>query len=154
MLVEDHAAAVMVDPQGAEIIPFPGRNRPPPVVYGPFYQEGTLDGTLVRVGGRKRPITAFVDDGHRVYKCEVTKDLAKRLGSHLYECVRVTGTGRWSRDGEGKWILHSFKVGSFEKLDERSLSAILAELRAVPGNGWRDVENPYDELHRLRYGDD
>jgi hypothetical protein len=153
MLVEDHAAAVMVDPQGAEIIPFQGRHRPQPVVYGPFDQEGTLDGTLVRVGG-KRPITAFVDDGHRSYKCVVTKELAKRLASHLYETVRVTGTGRWSRDGDGKWLLHSFRVGSFEKLDERPLSAVLAELRAVPGNGWRDAENPYHELHRLRYGED
>lgn len=50
--------------------------------------------------------------------------------------------------------LKRFKVDSFEPFNDRPLSEVLAELRAIEGNGWRDVDDPYEELRRLRYGED
>ncbi len=151
MLIQDNSSGRMEG--GAEIIPFPGIKRPVPLTYGPFQQDGAIEGRLVRVGGRTE-IKAWIDDGLKAYPCTVTKEQAKKLATYLFEMVRVTGRGRWSRDSEGAWKLHSFKVGSFEALDERPLREVLAELRSIEGNGWRDVEDPYDELRRLRHGDD
>ena len=66
----------------------------------------------------------------------------------------ANGRGRWTREGDGKWRLHGFKVYSFEVLNERPLSAVVAELRGVPGNGWENIADPYGELARLRRDDD
>ncbi|MBI4725398.1 MAG: hypothetical protein HY765_10605 [Rhodomicrobium sp.] len=153
MLAYDNAVGKLVE-AGAEVIEFPGRLRPKPQVFGPFNQEGTLDGRLVRIGGRTKDIRALLDDGHRVYPCTVTKDQAKRLAAHLFEIVRVAGRGRWTREADGKWKLHGFKVFSFEVLDDRRLSEVVAELRAVPGNEWREIVDPYGELASLRGNDD
>lgn len=150
LLVNDSSSGRMEG--GAEIIEFPGIKRVAPPTYGPFNQEGTLDGRLVRIGGRT-DAKAWIDDGTRMLKCLVTKELAKKLAPHLFDMVRVVGRGRWSRDSEGKWELLSFKVDSFEPLDERPLSEVIAELRAVEGNGWREIEDPYEELRRLRHGE-
>jgi hypothetical protein len=66
MLAKDNAVGRLDNGEGAEIIAFPGRLRAPPQVFGPFNQEGPLDGRLVRVGGRSE-IKAWLDDGHRMY---------------------------------------------------------------------------------------
>lgn len=152
LLVKDNSSGRMEG--GADIIQFPGIKRIVPLTYGPFQQEGTLEGRLVRIGGRKEKIKAVIDDGQRAYACEVTREQAKKLAAYLFDTVRVTGRGRWSRDSEGRWSLLGFRVGTFEALDERPLSEVLAELRAVEGNGWQDIDDPYEELWRLRHGDD
>jgi hypothetical protein len=154
MLAADNAVGRLESQGSAEILEFPGRTRPKPRIFGPFNQEGTLDGTLVRIGGRTKDIHALLDDGLRVYPCTVTKEQARKLAAHLFDVVRVTGRGRWTREGDEKWRLHGFKVYSFEVLNERPLSAVVAELRGVPGNGWKDVADPYGELARLRRDDD
>jgi hypothetical protein len=151
LLVEDKSFGRMEG--GAEILAFPGIKRVLPMTYGPFNQDGTLDGRLVRIGGRTE-IKAWIDDGKVTRPCTVTKEQAKKMATHLFDMVRVAGRGRWSRDGEGEWKMLSFKVASFEPLDEKPLSEVLAKLRAIQGNGWREFEDPYEELRRLRHGDD
>jgi hypothetical protein len=153
MLANDNAVGRLVGPL-AEVIEFPGRMRPKPQVYGPFNQDGTLDGRLVRIGGRTKDIRALLDDGHRVYPCVVIKEQAKRLAAHLFETVRVTGRGRWTREEDGHWKLHGFKVLSFEVLSERPLAEVVAELRRVQGSGWSEMEDPYEEMARLRGNED
>ncbi len=154
MLASDNAVGRLSDAESAEVIDFPGRTRPRPQAFGPFSQEGSLDGLLVRIGGRAKEVRALLDDGLRVYPCTVTKEQAKRLAAHLFETVRVTGRGRWTRDEDGQWKLHGFKVFSFDVLDDRSLSDVIAELRAVQGSGWHEIEDPYTELARLRRDED
>lgn len=151
LLVEDNSSGRMEG--GAEILPFPGIKRIVPTTYGPFNQDGTLDGRLVRIGGRSE-IKAWIDDGKVTRPCTVTRELAKKMAAHLFDVVRVAGRGRWRRNSEGEWEMLSFKVASFEPLDEKPLSEVLAKLRAIEGNGWREIKDPYDELRRLRHGDD
>ena len=149
MLANDNAVGRLTGPL-AEPIDFLGRTRPKPIIYGPFNQDGSLDGKLVRIGGRSKEIPVMLDDGNRVYTCTVAKEQAKKLAAHLFDKVRLTGRGRWTRNGEGHWKLHSFRVLSFERLDERPLSDVVKQLRAVPGNGWKNISDPYGELDRLR----
>lgn len=44
MLRRDNATGELLDDADAIVIPFPGRLRPEPLVFGPFRQDGTLDG--------------------------------------------------------------------------------------------------------------
>jgi hypothetical protein len=155
MLERDNAVGRLLDGTGAEVLEFPGRKKPKPLTYGPFNQEGTLDGVLTRIGGRgTKMVYAHLDDGTRQYPCSLTRDLAKRLAQHLFGPVRVNGRGRWMRDAEGNWQLERFRIFSFDLLDNTTLLEIVARLRAIPDNDWRSSRNPLKQLEDLRGNDD
>lgn len=151
MLESDNAVAQLFDGSGAEIIGFPGRTRPKPVIFGPFNQEGSLDGVLTRIGSSGKIASVQLSDTERSYTCVLSRELAKAMAPYIFgPTLRVHGRGRWLRDGEGTWHLDSFKVFRFDVLDDRSLAELVAELHAVPGSGWDDVEDPFAELKLLR----
>ncbi len=155
MLDEDAAVGLLVTGEGDEIIAFPGRERIKPLSYGPFNQDGTLDGVLLRVGGRGKTAHALIDTGDRVYSCLVSREQARELGPHIYGPVlRFHGQGRWRRDEEGRWHLERFRLGSFSILDDSPLSSVVARLRAVEGSGWKDVANPIGELREMRHDEE
>lgn len=150
MLESDNAVAQLFDGSGAEVIEFPGRKRPKPVIFGPFNQQGSLDGMLTRIGGSGKIVSAQLTEAERQYVCKLPRDLAKQMAPYLFgPTLRVHGRGRWLRDGEGIWHLESLTVSSFEVLDDRPLSELVVELRALP-SGWDDVDDPLGELARLR----
>jgi hypothetical protein len=150
MLESDNAIAQLFDGSGAEVIEFPGRTRPKPITFGPFNQQGTLDGVLTRIGGSGSIVFAQLTDAEHSYTCALSRELAKQLAPHLFgPTLRVHGRGRWRRDGEGNWHLETFKVFGFDVLDDRSLAELVVELRAVP-SGWNDIDDPWAELARLR----
>ena len=153
LLAEDGTTGSLRESDGAEVFHFPGceRNRVP--AFGPFKQEGSLDGVLVRVGGTDDTVPVHLQDGDAVHICNATREMARRLAPHLYDTtLRVHGEEHWERDGENVWQMRRFDIASFEKLDEAPLGAIVAQLREVPGNGWKNVADPAAELRRLRDG--
>ena len=150
-LAEDGASGSLRGSSGAETLRFPGHERPRPPVFGPFRQDGCFDGMLIRVGGKDDTVPVHLQDGDAIHSCNATREMARRLAPHLYNgTIRVLGNGRWKRDAEGHWILLRFDIKDFEVLDDRPLPDLVRELRAVPGSGWREVEDPLAELHRLR----
>lgn len=154
MLARDNAVGRLSDEQGAEIILFPGKNRPKPNVYGPFIEEGTLEGVIVRVGGRDRTVHVHIQDDTIVHtKCETTRELARRLAPHIYGAtVRLHGIGTWKRLGTGSWELLKFRIQDFDVLDDTPLSELVAKLRLVPGNEWDKVNNPVEAIIEDRGG--
>ena len=70
-----------IDGQSAELIVFPGRDRPRAPTYGPFTQEGHLDGVLISVGGKGDTINLRLQNGATIYsRCETTRTIARELG--------------------------------------------------------------------------
>jgi hypothetical protein len=135
----------------AELLTFPGRERPKAQSYGPFTQEGHLDGVLISVGGKDDTISLRLQNGDTTYSnCDTTRAIARELGKHLFEPVRVHGTGRWMRETDGKWTLIRFRVHRFEVLGTASLRDTVTALRAVRGSGWKDMTDPLAELDDLR----
>lgn len=157
LLAADNAiGALFEDEQGetAEIIAFPGRNRPTPVRFGPFNQEGSLDGFLVSIGGVDKTISLQLQNGEIKYTgCETNRDIARQLGKHLFEPVRIHGTGRWFREEDGAWTLKRFRVQSFELLRNEELKGAVEQLRAVEGSGWDQMEDPVAALEDIRKGE-
>lgn len=154
MLRKDNATGRLVEVGGQVVIPFPGRNRPEPVVFGPFKQDGTLEGQVIRVGGKDDTIPVHLRDGAVVHTgLNATEDVARRIAQHLLgPTVRVHGTGTWLREGDGTWHLKSFRITDFDLLDETPLDGVVARLRAVRGSGWSDVPDPVRELLEDRQG--
>ena len=150
-LASDDATGSLRDGGGAEVIRFPGRERPPPLTFGAFVQPGVLDGVLIRVGGKGRTAPVHLRDGETIHICNATRDMARRLAVHLYGPVlRVRGDGRWERDADGVWSMKRFDIEKFDELDDATLGEAVGRLRGVEGGGWKDIADPPAELRRLR----
>jgi hypothetical protein len=135
----------------SELLAFPGRDRPKALRYGPFNQDGHLDGVLIAVGGKDETISIRLQNGDITYShCDTTRDIARGLGKHMFEPVRIHGVGRWTREADGAWTLSRFRIHHFEVLGKDSLLETVAALRAIPGSGWKDLEDPLAELDDLR----
>lgn len=154
MLRRDNATGALLDDTDAIVVPFPGRLRPEPLVFGPFRQDGTLDGQVIRVGGKDDTVPVHLQDGAIIYTgLNATRDMARRLGPMIYgPTIRVHGSGVWFRAGDGSWELRSFKITDFEILDDTPLQEVVANLRQVKGSRWSDVPDPIQALLEERHG--
>lgn len=151
-LKADNAVGVVKEETGAEVIRFPGREQPEPLTFGSFNQEGSLDGIVIRLGGTGDPVPVHIETPNHVYShCLAKRELAKTLGGYIFDVeLRVHGTGRWSRDENGMWVLERFMISSFEVLDSQPLSAVVARLRDIPGSEWPTLDDPWHELSEIR----
>ena len=150
-LADDNATGTLHESGGAEVIRFPGCERTAPVTFGAFNQLGVLDGVLIRIGGRDDTVPVHLRDGDRIHLCNATRRMARRLAVHLYgPTLRVQGDGRWERDADGDWVMKRFNITNFEQLDDAPLGQVAQRLRDVDGSGWKDIENPAEELRQLR----
>ena len=153
LLADDNATGFVYedDDPGTKIIAFPGATRQRPARYGPFKQEGTLDGELISVGGTDVTSHIRLRNGGITYSnIDTDRDTARRLGKHLFDPIRVFGTGSWLREENGAWTLRRFKIRSFETLKTDDLRNVIAELRAVKGNEWAEQDSPLVVLRGLR----
>lgn len=144
MLAKDQASGQLLGEDGAEIIPFPGKNRAAAIVYGQFREDGTLEGEIVRIGGTKDDKNITLRDGQSTYsECVATTDIARQLLQYMWgPTVRLHGTGTWQRHEDGEWELKSFRVKSVEALDDVPLDDLVRQLRSIPGNRWDEESDP------------
>lgn len=149
-LADDKASGSLHD-GGGEVVRFPGHEQPRPPAFGVFNQTGVLDGMLIRVGGRDDIVPVHLQDGDTVHMCNANRDIARLLAPYLFgPTLRVQGEGRWERDAEGQWSMRRFTIKGFRELDEAPLGEVAERLRGVEGNGWKEIEDPWAELERLR----
>lgn len=153
LLRKDNASGVLAGDDGAVIIPFPGRTRPEPLVFGPFRQDCTLDGSIFRIGGRDETKHVHILDGTAEFTELIASEaVALRLRNHLFGAtLRFHGEGVWFRHGDGAWELRKFRINDFEELEDRPLSEVVASLRKVKGSTWREVADPVRELIEDRH---
>ncbi len=152
LLRDDDASASLLE-DGAEILEFPGKKIK--LLHFPSVSErGEIDGEVVRVGGMGDPVPIMLatDAGFALSGCYARRVIAKQLGQKLFEPVRLFGEGRWSRTAEGRWVLNSFRVDSFQELESEGLADALTKLRGIPGLEWDD--DIVDDLLKLRHGED
>lgn len=153
MLRKDSATGVLSSDVDAIIIEFPGCERPEPLVFGPFRQDGTLDGQVIRVGGKDETVPIHLRDGAIIHTgLYATPELAQAIAKHfLGPTIRVHGTGTWFRAGDGAWELRNFRVVSFEVLDDTTLTQVVSNLRGVKGSRWNELPDPVRELLSRRH---
>lgn len=150
MLRDDNAIGVLRDdaPRGI-IIRFPGREAAEEK-FASIKQQGSLDGIVTGIRGKDETIHITIQsEGEQLSGAYTTKQIAKQLGSKLFEPVRLFGQGKWTRDSEGVWALKDFKIESFEALQDVSLTSALAEIRTIPTE-WGD--DTVSELNTIRHG--
>src|SRR5271157_5482624 len=156
MLRKDNAAGALSDGAGDVVVPFPGRNGREPLIYGPFRQDGTIDGQLIRVGGKDETVPVHLRDGAIIHTGLVcTPEIARRIAPHLYgPTLRVHGAGKWFRTGAGAWELQNFRINGFEMLDDAPLLTVVGNLRKLKGSDWGEMPDPVRALLAERHGDE
>jgi hypothetical protein len=152
LLAKDGAIGVLISPGKSNVIEFPGRARPKPVRYGPFREVGTLDGRIIRLGGRDETIPVWLKDGDVEYHCNVRgEEVARRLASYyLNGVVRLHGSGKWLREENGTWTLQQFDISDFEMLDDSPMTEVVGKLRAVEGGTWHESDDALSDILGLR----
>lgn len=152
-LAQDNATGLIETPS-EKVIEFPGRTRTQLERFGSITQVGTLDGVLIRVGGRDETVPVYLLEGKTVHKCNSNRELAKKLAAQLFgPTLRVYGTGKWNRDDFGNWVMERFNISHFELLAESSLSDAVLKLRSIK-TGVQALDDPLAELRRIRTGSD
>ena len=150
-LAKDSATGRLQDQSNAEVIFFPGRDRPRPRTLGPIKQWCSFDGVLIRVGGTDDTVPVHLKDGNEIHYCNADRNMARCLAKHLYRgTLRVSGHGRWQRESSGKWKLLQFDISEFKLLDDAPLSEVVERLQQVEGSGWKQFDDPLAEAMRLR----
>jgi hypothetical protein len=132
-LASDNAVGKLSGLQSARVIKFPGRDRPKPLEYGAFRQRATLQGVLIRIGGKDETAHANIQDGENYYpNCTMKRELARQLAPHIFgKPLRLHGSGRWNRNIDGEWDLLQFTVEGFEVLDDAPITEVMHSLRSM-----------------------
>ena len=152
LLANDNAVATLTEGDTDRVvIPFIGRNRPKALTFHPFREDTSIDGVLVKIGGKDPSAHATLQDGD-VFHVGVTmgRELARELAPLLYgPTIRMFGNGRFERQPDGMWKMSDFKVDRYERLDERPIGEALTLMRAVPGNRLMDADS-YRDVAAMR----
>ena len=153
LLREDNASAILREKGGAVVIDFPGR-KAPLAEQATVHEAGELIGSVIRVGGKDDTVPLLLQDTDGTpYNCATTRAIARELAHHLFgDLVRVQGVGKWHRTAGSTWELESFKVKSWEPMDQSNLVDVVAALRNVEGSQWNSFDDPHAELQKLRQG--
>lgn len=117
-------------------------------------QHGAIDGVITGLVGSDETMHLHVHDvfGRRLILVVRDIELAKSLLSHFRSSeVRLQVHGTWKRTDDG-WAPESNRcnVHSFEVLDESPVSEVFDALRAIPDNGWNDIEDPNTFWEQIR----
>jgi hypothetical protein len=157
-LREDDAIGDIINAsQKATIIEFPGKRTDLPEPYGPIKEKASLIGVLKRVGGFDESVPVHLQRADGViFCCEADPAIAKKLIVFYEKTIRVHGIANYRRGKEGMWEVTHFKIHSYdpEPLAEDSFSQTIEKLRAIPGSEWNDLDDPLEELRRLRHGEE
>lgn len=148
-LCQDETTAVLRAGR-IKLLKFPATIHEAQAQFGPVIQHGSIDGILIKIGGRDETVPVHIDDGTDIHICNATRKMAKKLAPCFDTPICVFGTGRWIRDNNGKWIAERLNIAGFEPLDDAALPMVIERLRAIPGNEWDGLDDPLAELRRIR----
>jgi hypothetical protein len=155
MLKKDEFWADFKRENGEVVASYPLVTEKKKETFGPFWQEGSLDGIIVRLGGIDETLPVHLNYEGRTYICNASRSVVKELGPHIWgDPVRVHGRGKWYRNEQGVWEMEFFDIQSWDPLEQSTLSDAIARLRAIPGNDLKSLEDPLAEMRKIRHGED
>jgi hypothetical protein len=151
-LDEDDISAVMEWEDGDTIWEFLKKSEEGQVTFGPFWEEGSLDGMLVKIGGLDETVPVHLAYQGVHHTCNTTRDIARKMAPYLFgKPIRVSGKGKWYRNAEGKWELRWFDIRQFEELSDASLLDVVGRLRSIPDNDLMKSKDPLGDMLKIRH---
>lgn len=150
-LREDNTSAYLKPRAGAKILEFKGVKTPISEKLV-LFEMGTLEGAVIKLGGKDDTVPVTLQGENGVfYTCNTKREIAKQLAPFLFgDDLRVHGRGKWVRTQDAVWELELFDIQSFELLNNEPLEDVIKYLRNVDGSNWNEIENPHEELKKMR----
>ena len=155
-LADDNASGALKEGEGpnAKLLDFPGKFAPKIEHVAPVKQAGSIDGIVIRLGGKDATVPVHIQDGDTTHKCNTSRAVARLLGHHIFgDELRFTGVGLWQRNEAGGWGLKSFEIHSFEALDTTPLAEVVHQIRSIESE-WNTLDDAWGELKALRNSGD
>ncbi|TWB14158.1 hypothetical protein FBZ89_11722 [Nitrospirillum amazonense] len=135
LLREDQGVGLLSG-SDTNVLEFPGRKVPQTDPISLLQQPTTIQGQLIRIGGRDKTVHFHLADGGRIWSGSCNRTLAREMASHLFGAtLRVAGNGGWCRTPAGIWELTRFTASTIETLDDLSLAEALEKLRGLGAFG-------------------
>lgn len=151
LLREDHSSASIYFEKGSNILIFPGAAEPTPDSMT-VTQHTTVDGVVIKIGGRDDTIPVLLRDpeGKNIRGVVRGYAQAKELAKYYLDApLRLQGLGKWVRDDDG-WRLEQLTIQSWVPLDPSPAAQVLAQLAQVEDNLWNSYDDPISEWKKMR----
>lgn len=144
MLREDRTSGVFSDRPESSVIDFPGGKPDAAAVYR-VRDAAAFTGELYHIAGTPNDAKVRIStEAYGVVFCTTTKETAKGLRDFLFETVRVSGRGMWTRPADGPWKIDDFAITDYAPVTAESLRSAVDRIRAV------DVDWPDDPIGEIR----
>ncbi|MDA0369724.1 MAG: hypothetical protein O2995_15195, partial [Proteobacteria bacterium] len=144
MLKEDGTSGIFYDSSRDNVVNFPGKLS----ADGTRIQirdSATFTGELYHIAGTKDDAKIRIStDAYGVVFCTTTRDIAKALRDFLFEDVKVSGRGVWTKGENGAWDIDDFSITDFAPVTRENLRKAVDRIRA------RGIDWPSDTLKELR----
>ena len=149
-LATDGATGSLLSPNGDRILHLASSTSAAQEVTA-VKQFGTLEGVLIRIGGKGTVVPVHLQAGKRIRRCEASRETVRKMAPHIYgNPLRVRGDGTWQRLAVGGWLLKRFRILDFREMENVSLVEAVGRLRRLGLEGWKQFEDPMEEIRRLR----
>jgi hypothetical protein len=118
----------------------------PPAVT--LYGQTQIIAEVKRVGGKEPRVMLETLKGDTI-DCETTAEIAKLLGNHLYQQVKLTGAAQW--DFETLSII-DFEISAVLPYKRVSPAQAFAAVREQFGPYFDQIEDPNEWAAQARHG--
>ena len=131
MLREDGTSGSFFDSRGDNVIPFAGK-RAAENVQMRVRGAASFVGELYHIAGTKDDAKVRIStEAYGVVFCATSKEIAKALRDFLFEDVKVSGRGMWTKSESGKWDIDNFVIADFAPIYRESLRQSVDRLRGM-----------------------
>ncbi len=131
MLREDGTSGAFFDEKRHNVVQFPGKQSDDAAVYR-TRDAASFTGELYHISGSKDDVKARVStDAYGVVFCTTTREIGRALRDFLFEDVKVSGRGMWSRSPHGKWDVDDFTITDFAPVASGGLRESIDRLRKI-----------------------
>ena len=128
----------------AQIAPDSEITRVPPLT-----GETVLYGQIIRVGGRTPKAMLETVDGQTVY-CDVSRDIAQKLGEKLYLSVGLYGVAQWDPQ---TLSLEEFRIQEVTTYQGKPVVEAMGELSMLTASYYSDVADVDKYVSDIRSGE-
>jgi hypothetical protein len=142
MLQEDGTSGNFFDPEGSNVIPFPGTRADDNIVFS-ICDQAIFSGEVYHIAVSKDDVKLRVaTDAFGVVYCLAPRKMGVALREFLDEKIQITGRGTWKRTTDGVWAVNDVTITDFQPI-KGNLRETVDRLRSL------DVDWPEDVLGEI-----
>jgi hypothetical protein len=106
----------------------------------------TIFGKVLNVGGSDPKVRIILPNNSKI-SCDTSEEIAKKLGSHLYEWVGLDGEAKWNTSD---YSLVSFKINSLNEYIDTNVETAFSQISQTFGEYFDQIEDANKFVEDIR----